>query len=174
MQTGVRSPISALNQLGHRTTTHGWIIVVIAMILQSLPASASGDFDERDAAIAMAVPASVSTVVEAGLWGERGSYRIVVTEWGFEHVYNNVYAQWLSTDDEGESKIEKSIPVKQLSHLLPSVIGGVRFVFSSKQSQGVFEIDLVDRNTQKKSVAILKLGKPGEASVEMPPAEPVE
>jgi hypothetical protein len=167
-------PIYAERYRGERTGTHGRLAALIVIVVLSPLGSASADADEYDAATAMAVPASVSTVVEAGLWGDGGCYRVVVTQRGFEHTYNNVYAQWLSTDGKGKSKIEKSIQVKQLSNLVPSVIGDVRFVFPSKESKGVFEVDVVNRDTQKSAIALLHMGKPGELSVDLPPAELAE
>ena len=174
MQPRMQISIDGSRPHRKRTVTHVWFAAFIVMIVLGPPGSATADFDEQDAATAMAVPASVKTVVEAGRWGDGGSYRVVVTQWGFEHVYYNVYAQWLSTDDKGESKIEKSVRVKQLSYLLPSVIGGIRFVFPSKESKGLFEVDVVDRDTQRTEIARLHLGKPGELSVDLPPDALVE
>ncbi len=152
-----------------------WLLTAIgaSSVLGASLVSAS-DAAVREEAAVRTIPASVSTIASGGLWGERGSYRIVVTEGGFEHIQSEVYAQWLDSNDEGEARVEESVRVKALSQLVFAVVGDVRIASASAKSQGVFEIDLVDRNTQKKSVAILKLGKPGEASVEMPPAERVE
>ena len=141
--------------------------VAVLSLVYATP-SISGQPYEDDAAAAMAVPASVSTVVEGGLWGERGSYRVVVLQEGFEHIYSKTYAQWLSTNDKGEPRIEKSVRVDQLSNLVPYVVGDVHFLVPSEKGSGVFEVEVANRNSQKTATAVLRVGKPGEVSVEMP------
>ena len=151
-----------------------WLATIGLLSVLGAVASASAGVDDQDAAAVGAIPASVSTVVQGGLWGTRGSYRVVVIQQGFEHIYSKTYAQWLNTNDKGESRVEKSVRVNQLSNLIPSVIGDVRIALASKQSDGVFEVEVVDRNSQKSSIALLHMGKPGEVSVELPPDEPAE
>jgi len=166
--------INAAHQPDKRTTVFWRLAAVGLLFVFGAAASAAAGVVDLETAAVKAIPASVSTVVGGGLWGERGSYRVVVTQGGFEHIHSKVYAQWLSTDGKGESRIEKSVQVKQLSNLVPSVIGEIRFVFPSKESKGVFEVDVVNRESQKSAIALLRMGKPGELSVEMPPAELVE
>jgi len=174
MQPRARIAIYRARHNDKRMRMNGRLAALVVMFVLGVPGPVFADAEEQDAATAMAVPASVSTVVEAGLWGEGGSYRVVVTQRGFEHIYNTVYAQWLSTDGKGESRIEKSVQVKQLSNLIPSVIGDIRFVFPSKESKGVFEVDVTNRYSQKRRIGLLRMGKPGELSVELPPDELVE
>jgi len=151
-----------------------WLATIGLLSVLGAVASASAGVDDQDAAAVGAIPASVSTVVQGGLWGTRGSYRVVVIQQGFEHIYSKTYAQWLSTDDKGESRVEKSVQVNQLSNLIPSVIGDVRLVIPSEGSKGVFEVDVTNRYSQEKRIGLLHMGKPGELSVELPPDEPVE
>lgn len=134
----------------------------------------AAEVDSEEAVAVRAIPASVATVAGGGLWGERGSYRVVVTQGGFEHIHSEVYAQWLSTNDKGEAKVEESVRVKKLSDLVGAVIGDVRIAPRSRESKGVFEVEVTDRNSQKTAIALLHMGKPGELSVDLPPDELVE
>jgi hypothetical protein len=44
----------------------------------------------------------------------------------------------------------------------------------SVRTKGLFEVDVVDRDSQRAEIALLHLGKPGELSVDLPPDELVE
>lgn len=163
--------IHAAPQHGMRATVLWRLAAVGMMSALGAVAPAAAGVDDQEAAAVRAIPASVSTVVDGGIWGESGSYRVVVTQGGFEHIHSRVYAQWLSTNDEGDAKVEESVRVKVLSNLAFDVVGDARIALASQKSKGVFEVDLVNRDTQKKRIALLLMGKPGELSVEMPPTE---
>ncbi len=113
------------------------------------------------------IPASVSTVVDAGLWGESGFYRVVVTHDWFEHVNSYVYVQWLSVNEEGQREVEKSVRVKKLSGLVGFVVGDVRVSDESKRSKAVFDVDMYDENTRKKQLARLHVGDVDDVSVQI-------
>lgn len=58
---------------------------------------------EAVAADAVGVTADVSTVHTGGAWSERdkeGTYRVIITDRGFDHVKSKLYLQWLVQEPE--------------------------------------------------------------------------
>jgi hypothetical protein len=150
--------------------------VVLALVLSSLVShAAQSDPKEAIAAEASAISASVSSVAAGGDWGGNGFFRLVVMRGGFEHVHYRAYAQWIKdpTSNYDGPRLEKSVEVRDLSDILSLGVGAARFVSGSTDS-AMFEVDIYDNESSKKSTARVHLGKPGEVSVEMPPKDPVE
>lgn len=147
--------------------------LALTLILLSVAAQAASD-DPRSAVAVEAgsVSPSVSSVAVGGSWGGNGFFRLVVMRGGFEHVHYWTYAQWIkdpSSNREGP-KIEKSVEIRELSNSLSSGIGEARFVSGSSDS-GVFEVDVFDNETSKKSIVRVRLGNAGDVSVDTPASQ---
>jgi len=149
---------------------HRWIVLALGLV-SVVSHAALDEPGDAIAAEASAISASVSSVATGGDWGGNGSFRLVVIRGGFEHVHYWTYAQWIKdpTSNDDDASLEKSVEVRELSNSLSMGVGEARFVSGSTDS-GIFEVDVFDNKSSKKSTARVRLGKPGEVSVEMPQA----
>ncbi len=176
MRPVFRITVDAARHGGRRATALWRLATVGGLTAMGALACGVASADDQEAAAVRAIPASVSTVVAGGLWGDHGSYRVVVTQGGFEHIHSEVYAQWLRGGDEdgNPAKVVESVRVRELSDFVGAVIGDVRMASDSRQSNGVVEVDVVDSDTQKTRIARLRMAKPGELSVQLPPQKRVD
>ena len=63
------------------------------------------------------IPAEVVEVRSFGSWetsDQTGHYRIVIKQYGYEHVRNTVFIQWIAESEEGNSLI-KSVPISEVN-----------------------------------------------------------
>lgn len=88
-----------------------------------------------------AIPREVVGVSTIGYWhtaSQSGTYRVVVTQNGWEHVWSRVFVQWLP-EPKTKDAVEPPITV---SELLPPV------------EQGIFVLDASARRGRKNEVLI--------------------
>jgi hypothetical protein len=67
-----------------------------------------------------AIPGVVEDVRIGGTWAARaqsGVYRIVVARTGGDQVTARLFVQWLAYDDDGGTKVQNSIEIKEFSAL---------------------------------------------------------
>lgn len=124
--------------------------------------------------IAAAVPGMISSVATGPVGSSRGPNRLVVVSAGDDHLYSKTYAQWLYPSADGGSKISRSVPIPELTDQPLFVVRNIRFVSSTSPSGGVFEVELMNRYTEKTGIARVRTGSPDQVSIAMPPNEAAE
>lgn len=75
---------------------------------------------EQPAATVEALPPEIATVRTAGWWTEAhraGTYRIVITEHGFDKIVSRLYLQWLEPDAEAGPRILATVGFEQLNEV---------------------------------------------------------
>jgi len=151
------------------------IVLAVAFLCVSVALAQSG------------VPPEVSSVVSAGYWqanGQSGTYRVVVTSQGWEHVTSRVLVEWLAEAKElGQSPtvlsvVEPPLPFGQsvaaLTAKLKPISSGcaelsISGVISAEPSQKVSatliatEPGRIERKAANPSIEGTCPGKPGQA-----------
>jgi hypothetical protein len=107
------------------------------------------------------VPASVAAVTSGGQWetkNERGRYRVIVEEGGWEHVISRVHIEWLA-----ELSKEKKLAVvaaKMISELDGLwTFGPVKIIPSKKGT--LLELPATDPHDGHQRKFLVELGPPG-------------
>ena len=135
------------------------ILLCLSWLLFTSPASA-GQLDQDFTGAADTTICHIST---GGLWeqGEKyGSWRMIVSNLGWEHTRSYVYLQWLKTDDENKELTEsKTIPIPEFN------TGNWRNVLNIEYQNEAFAIYCILRDQEKIHKTILKPKVPGEYKI---------
>lgn len=104
------------------------------------------------------IPVEVVELRSFGSWEaseQKGHYRIIIKQYGYEHVKNTVFIQWIAESEEGNSLV-KSVPVSEVNE--PEVYAvGIREIDGKK-----LRLSLTDTYTLDKSSIEIIVGLPGE------------
>ena len=107
------------------------------------------------------IPAEVVEVRSFGIWEtseQSGHYRIVIKQYGYEHVKNTVFIQWIAESEEGNSLI-KSVPISEVNK--PNVYAvGIEKIDGKK-----LKLSLTDTYTLDDSSIEIVVGLPGKYKV---------
>ncbi len=115
-----------------------------------------------------AVPVEVAAVVSGGTWergAESGSFRVVIVNSGWEHVWSRLYIEWVllpeSRDQKVIAQLEPTLPFAQREHVLSAKI--------LPRKSGRTEV-LVNASSNmeigsKPKQVVLRLGVPGRVEV---------
>jgi hypothetical protein len=129
-------------------------------------ARAEGQTQRAPAAGAASVDPAITDVATGGSWGQHGHYRIVVVRSGSEHIVYSVFAQWVDFDPTRGGRVVASRRIAELSDDIAESPANPRFVFPSKPSEGVFELDLFARDSGAVDATVrVVLRKPEEVEV---------
>ncbi|MEX2347773.1 MAG: hypothetical protein WD511_01020 [Balneolaceae bacterium] len=103
------------------------------------------------------IPAEVVEVRSFGIWEtseQIGHYRIVIKQYGYEHVKNTVFIQWIAESEEGNTLI-KSVPISEVNE--PNVYAvGIEKINGDKIS-----LNLTDTYTLDNTSIEISVGSPG-------------
>lgn len=123
----------------------------------------------------VAVPGEVADLVlsdASGEWwpadGRRGRRRIVVSAHGDEHLYSIVRAEWRVVESDGSESTRAALDVGGLSDEPLTIVRSVRYVGTRPPGVGVFEATVAHRYEEKTQTVQIRLGAPGEISLERP------
>ncbi len=90
---------------------------LIALAAATAPGASFAQGPVPDSVAALDV--AIHTVVAGGHWSDgaqEGSFRVIVTEAGVEHVSQQLYLQWLATDaDTGSTEVAATVPVDEIN-----------------------------------------------------------
>lgn len=120
-----------------------------------------------------AIPVQVTSVVSGGYWqhgSESGTYRAVIVQEGWEHIWSRLYIEWIS---EPKSRNDEQKVIAQVEPTLP--IGQGTYVLAADSLRGSAGRALLSirgwsnmRANAKPVQVRLQLGAPGEVKV-IPP-----
>lgn len=101
---------------------------------------ASGEDDAEFLTALSKLSPQVEEVITGGDWHrgeEDGRYRLIVRSMGYEHIYYDVYLQWvrISRDPNEDHVIERTVPIKELNGRQSLRFLSRNFVFENKQSK---------------------------------------
>jgi hypothetical protein len=83
------------------------------------------------------IPADVESVTSGGYWqsaDQSGCYRIIVVNSGWEHIYSQVFLQWIldGTKEQGPS-ILFSVPIREINDSPVWSVGSPEFLSKTQQ-----------------------------------------
>jgi len=93
-------------------------MMFVAIGLRVAPATAADDWDAKVANLAP----EIEFVLATGYWTDKdkeGTFRVLISHHGYEHVDSRLYLQWLAHDvDTRTSRVAAHVPVKELNEPL--------------------------------------------------------
>lgn len=113
-----------------------------------------------------ALPPEIATVRTVGWWSEAdrsGTYRIIITEHGFDKIVSRLYLQWLEPDEEDGSRIVATAGFDQLNEV-PVYHLEVAAIRPLENGLEV-ELDSSSLYTGEAQVFLLRAGPPGTATL---------
>jgi len=141
------------------------ILHVIAILLSICPVDAAEDPTLKKVG---AIPPEVIAVQTGGEWSTDlvgGYYRIVITSYGFEHVHNEAYIQWIA-DNEGK------VSVISTAHFdSPMYSFNIGEWGKTQSGTTEFLISAVHTYAITNETIRFKLGKPGKFTYDISPVE---
>ena len=107
------------------------------------------------------IPEEVVEVRSFGSWetsDQTGHYRIVIKQYGYEHVRNTVFIQWIAESEE-ENSLIKSVPISEVND--PNV-----YAVGIKKIDGKnLKLSLTDTYTMEDSSIEIIVALPGKYKV---------
>jgi hypothetical protein len=119
---------------------------------------------------AVSVPVDVSSVQTIGRWqsgSDEGSYRIVVTSEGWEHVWSRVFVEWLAEPTNRDVPREPPRVVE----LMPPLAHGTAVLEASARSPKLGELIITVTATSNRQLGsrkqrfVFRAGAPGEVQL---------
>ena len=131
----------------------GWVLINVSALADQPNPGFEGGIDT-----------TVNNISTGGFWKEGGNYgtwRLIVSNTGWEHTRSILYLQWLKIDDKDKVLIEfKTIPITEFNS------GDWRNVIDVKHHNDAFTIDFTLRSSREKiRKAILRPEIPGEYQI---------
>ena len=141
--------------------------VLAVLSLAALTALASAQHVE--------VAANITSVQTAGRWvgqGASGTYRVIVVQDGWEHVWSRVYVEWLPDPKGPEAERSKPVAVEELR--IPGVSQGTSVLEAKASAVGTAGLSVtvtVRSNSEPKAKPgrfVFRLREPGKVTLNQP------
>jgi hypothetical protein len=143
-------------------TIAGRLAIAAALLLQL---SVAARAQAQDALLndVRSLPPHVHSVLSGGYWkhdNQEGFYRIVVLAVGWEHVTQQLYVQWVSTDqDTRDHKIVRTVNVTELGRAV-GIRPALRFTPGAKYLQVALAVTRPDDGkTEKRTLTVVPGGR---------------